>query len=57
MEQQAKQQRILGHVVGREISQEEISQVAGGSGGQVGTRPFGTYPDISYLDVEDDPTL
>lgn len=53
MEQQEKQQRILGHAVGHEVTLEELNAVAGG--GQIGTRPFGDPRNPDYLDVIDDP--
>ncbi|XLZ71275.1 hypothetical protein ABT364_04730 [Massilia sp. SR12] len=57
MEQQEKQQRILGHAVGREITAEELAHVTGAAGGQIGTMPFGDPRNPDYLDLIDDPTL
>lgn len=57
MEQQQKQQRILGHAVGREITLEELTQVAGTEGGMVGTMPYGNPRNPMYLDMIPDPSL
>lgn len=57
MEQQQKLQRILGHAVGREITLEELTQVAGAEGGMVGTMPYGNPRNPMYLDMIPDPSL
>lgn len=57
MEQQQQQHRILGHAVGREITLEEMSEVAGGEGGLVGTRPFQLGHQTVYLDMVPDPNM
>lgn len=59
MEQPVKQHRILGHAVGREITKEEIEQVAGGDGR---TQPVGTFPfrvgnQTLYMDMGPDPSI
>lgn len=57
MEQQEQQHRILGHTVGREITLEEMMEVAGAAGGAVGTGPFYVGRTLLYMDMGPDPTL
>lgn len=61
MEQPVKQHRILGHAVGREITMQELAQVAGGDGstdgGIVGTRPFRVGNQTLYMDLGPDPSI
>ncbi|XLZ71276.1 hypothetical protein ABT364_04735 [Massilia sp. SR12] len=56
MEQDDQQQRILGHTVGREITLEEMNEIAGAQGGAVGTGPFYVGRQLLYRDLGPDPT-